>query len=129
MPRFGDTDGDGVLEVVDAWGEPLRFEFHQRIIVPAEQNVAAPPNPAPNMRTGVWETVNPTFFPNFAAATDFNVVLPNLPSEIEFYVTSGRLFEIDGSPSDFQSSNPHNSSLDLPVDSSLCQTDILISRY
>ena len=113
-PAVGDTDGDGFLEIVDAWGEPLRFDFHQRIIIPAEQNVAAPPTFLPPMRSGVWEIVNPMLFPGFAEVTDFNVVLPNLPSEIEFYVTSDRLLETDTLPINFRFSDPNPPNIDPP---------------
>ena len=108
-PAVGDTDGDGVLEVVDAWGGPLRFEFLQQIIVPAEQNVAAPPAIPPTMRSGVWETVDPMFFPNFAELTGFGAVLPNLPSEVQFFVTSDKLLEVEGVQSNFRAANtiPH----------------------
>ena len=108
-PAVGDSDEDGVLEVVDAWGGPLRFEFLQRVIVPAEQDLAAPPATPPAMRSGVWETVDPMFFPGFAEVTDFDVVLPNLPSEIQFFVTSNKLLEVEGVENNFQASSaiPH----------------------
>lgn len=99
----GDTDGDQFLEVVDAWGDPLRFEFHQRTIVPAEFNPA--PGSAVPMRSGIWEVPDPGLYPGTPQLTDFNAIIPNLPSEIRFFVTSDKLLEIDGAPVDFISSD------------------------
>ena len=98
----GDNDGDGLQEVVDAWGDPLRFEFQQRIVVPEEQNFAtATATPAAN-RSGVWETLDPMMFPApTPQITDFNAILPNLPSEVRFFISSDKLLENDGDLPDF----------------------------
>jgi len=99
----GDTDGDGVLEVVDAWGDPIRFQFQQQLIYPEERDpplgvtVLLPPMPAmPD--SGVWKDSALTA----ARTTDFTVTLPVLPMDVSVFATSSNLLEIDGAfPEDF----------------------------
>ena len=94
----GDSDGDGVPEVVDAWGGPIAFQFHQNLIIPTEQDVplTVALGPPVNNESGVWvDWDGPERF------TNFSVTLPVLPSEVRFFMTSARLQEIDGEPTDF----------------------------
>ena len=97
----GDTDGDGFLEVVDAWGDPITFQFQQQLIYPQERD---PPTgnvlvtPIPPNRSGVW--LDSSLTP--ARTTDFTVTLPVLPSDVNVFATSVNLIEIDGRfPVDF----------------------------
>lgn len=114
---IGDTDGDTFPEIIDAWGEPIAFEFQQRILVPVELEMAPPSSPAPSMRSGVWaeydNTANPNLVPR-QRMTDFFPVLPVLPSDIRFFVSSERLLEIDGQPTDFVSSTDINGAPQFP---------------
>lgn len=97
----GDTDGDGFLEVVDAWGDPITFQFQQQLIYPQEREPPSGVLPlAPWMpnRSGVWIDSALTA----ARTTDFTVILPVLPTDVNFFATSANLLEIDGSqPEDF----------------------------
>lgn len=105
---IGDSDGDGVLEVVDAWGEPIGFELHQPNIVEAP---TAPPSHGVWAEPGIWNPANPQ-----PPMTSLNVredtatnaqkiatIKPARVDQIRFYITSLKLLEIDGSPRDFQS--------------------------
>ena len=47
----GDTDGDGQLEIVDAWDEPLGFQFHQANL----QRTSASPPTTGSPANGVWD--------------------------------------------------------------------------
>ena len=114
---IGDTDGDTVPEIVDAWLEPIAFEFHQRILVPVELEMAAPNTATPTMRSGIWTEYDNSINPNLTAQqrmTDFFPILPVLPSEIRFYVSSEKLQEIDGQPADFVSSSDTNGNRQFP---------------
>lgn len=85
----GDTDGDNVSEIVDAFGDPMSFEFHQRNIEPVEGRNTS--------QSGVW--VTPV---DERAMTNFERVNPVLPTDLRFFVTSQTLLEIDGEPIDLQ---------------------------
>ena len=97
----GDTDGDGFLEVIDAWGDPIAFQFHQNLVIPVEQEgplVGGLPTLLAAMRdeSGVWKDwEGPERFTNFATA------LPVLPSEVRFFLSSDNILEIEGEPTDF----------------------------
>ena len=86
----GDTDGDGFLEIVDAFGDPMAFEFHQKNIAPGLLG-------AGGAQTGVWVTPAGQLEMN-----DFEAVRPVLPTDLRFFVTSKKLYEIDGDPLDLQ---------------------------
>jgi type II secretory pathway pseudopilin PulG len=85
----GDTDGDGVSEIVDAFGDPMTFEFHQRNVLPIEGFGST--------QSGVWATPADEL-----AMTNFEAVNPVLPTDLRFFVTSPTLLEIDGQPIDLQ---------------------------
>lgn len=111
---IGDSDGDGVLEVVDAWGEPIGFELHQPNIVEAP---TAPPSPGVWAEPGIWNAANsqpPMTSMNVLEndpdkpvaqinAEKIATIKPARVDQIRFYITSLKLLEIDGSPRDFQS--------------------------
>jgi type II secretory pathway pseudopilin PulG len=87
---IGDTDDDGFLEIVDGFGDPMAFEFHQKNLTPGLIG-------ASGGQTGVWVT------PAGELEMDnFQTVSPILPTDLRFYVTSKKLFEIDGDPDDLQ---------------------------
>ena len=90
---IGDTDGDGFLEIVDGFGDPMAFEFHQRNVVPGLPG-------ANGGQTGVWVTPAGQL-----EMINFQGVSPVLPTDLRFFVTSKRLLEIDGNPDDLQESN------------------------
>ena len=96
-----DTDGDGFLEVVDAWGDPIAFQFHQQLIYPLERDPSSgslPLQPWMPNRSGRWKDSSLTA----ARTTDFTVILPVLPSDVKFFASSANLLEVDGSqPEDF----------------------------
>ena len=55
---FGDSDGDGQLEVVDAFGDPIGFQFFQENLIPENLNpngTFGPPGLRPN---GDWASSN-----------------------------------------------------------------------
>jgi len=99
----GDSDGDGFLEVVDAWGDPISFQFHQQLMYPEERDpplgaTALLPSMPAMPDSGVWIDSSLTA----ARTTDFTVTLPVLPSDISVFATSANLIEIDGAfPEDF----------------------------
>lgn len=78
--ELADTDGDGALEIVDAWGKPLRFyRWPTRLIRPAPsgseatpQTITNPSEPNPNLLNYQFE-INPAFsgagFPTEVGAT------------------------------------------------------------
>ena len=113
----GDTDNDGFPEVIDAWGDPIAFQFHQTLVILAEQE-GPPANNAPTLlpptstESGVWKDwEGPERFTNFADILDTVdpvplavrafVALPVLPSEVRFFLSSEKILEIEGQPTDF----------------------------
>lgn len=87
---IGDTDGDGFSEIIDAFGQPMAFEFHQKNAVPGVPGTGG-------AATGVW-----VMSPSGLEMTNFESVKPVLPTELRFYVTSQRLLEIDRTPADLE---------------------------
>lgn len=85
---FGDNDGDGVLEVVDAFGDPITLQLLQ-------ENLFQSANPvlrAQQIANGVWETDGEvTNFDGGAAA-----VLPVRPDQMRPFLSSITIDEIDG---------------------------------
>ena len=98
----GDTDGDGFLEVIDAFGDPMAFEFHQPNTEPVFKDPAGQVVPIPfgTAQSGVWGLTDANTTNGFTMA-NFESVRPILPSNMRFYVTSKTLIEIDGPPEDF----------------------------
>lgn len=105
---IGDSDGDGQLEIIDAWGEPIVFQFHQ---VNLERQ-----NPGP-VSDGVWAVLDPNLLTEFEvdtrlaadgsfdaasfAAAEISAAKPVRVDQIRPFVTSERLLEIDQQPVDF----------------------------
>ena len=98
----GDTDGDGVQEVIDAFGDPMAFEFHQPNTEPVLEDAAGQviPIPVGTPQSGVWGLTDANTTNGFTMA-NFESVRPILPSDMRFYVTSKTLTEIEGPPVDF----------------------------
>lgn len=118
----GDTDGDGQLEIVDAWDEPLGFQFHQANLqrAPAMPPISIPPTTG-NPANGVWAI--PPIVPDVSAAfTELEVenrdnegdlinammngVKPVRVDQIRPFLSSARLFEIEQTPVDFLTLQP-----------------------
>lgn len=96
----GDTDADGFPEVIDSWGDPIRFQFHQNLVIPVEEEgplVGGMPTllAAMNNQSGVWKD-----WEGLERFTTFDVTLPVLPSEVRFVLSSARILEIEGLPTD-----------------------------
>lgn len=92
---IGDSDGDGFLEVVDAWGDPLQLRIWQ---VNADQVTGATGSTAPLTPgvTDVWEDQATDFDVKAANGipTGYAVLDPKVPREINkirFEVISTRL--------------------------------------
>ena len=112
----GDTDGDGQLEIVDAWGEPLGFQFHQenleRVPVPP---ISIPPTTA-NPANGVWGIQDANQFTELEVENRdnegdlinamMNGVKPVRVDQIRPFLSSAKLFEIEQTPIDFLTLEP-----------------------
>ena len=92
---IGDSDGDGQLEIVDAWGEPIRFLFHQENLTRT--------NPLLVPSDGVWGVSSPNLMTEFESETAAvpAAAKPVRVDQIRPFVTSLRLLEIDQQPEDF----------------------------
>ena len=97
---IGDTDGDNVLEIVDAWGEPLYLQWQLENVT-----LASVPMPLDN---NVWaggalmvglskEHADTTV--GFPTANFYSK--PVLPTQIRPFLISERLLRIDGLPTDY----------------------------
>lgn len=88
---IGDSDGDGVLEIVDGWGEPMEFVIQQKFLMERVDSGV------PQEEWG--ENTAGTGFsdPNFPAVQfiDLGRSLPNTPIDTRVLVTSAKLREID----------------------------------
>ena len=122
---FADTDGDGQLEIVDAWDEPLGFQFHQANLqrVPTMPPISIPPTTG-NPANGVWDVPDPTIIPNTSVFTELevenrdnegdlinammNAVKPVRVDQIRPFLSSARLFEIEQTPVDFLTLTPRS---------------------
>ena len=104
---IGDSDNDGTLEILDAFGEPIYLQWQQenlRIDDVAANVWDAAPLPVPD-GTGTFiglskehqdETVG------FGGPTNFWMYSkPVLPTQIRPFLISERLLRIDGVPSDY----------------------------
>lgn len=87
---IGDSDGDGELEIVDAWGEPIVFQFRQQVLAPSPD-----PSTAPISRSGVWAETGSTT--GLAVTATMPVQIP----QIRIHFTSERLREIDGEEANY----------------------------
>ena len=103
----GDSDGDGQLEVVDAWGEPIFFQFLQPNI-DVEMT---------NPTFGVWAPVagaastTETEIDQRDSVADFTManrasIKPVRVDQLTPLVSSSKLLEIDGTPVDFTQLSP-----------------------
>lgn len=100
----GDSDGDGILEIVDAWGEPLFLQWQQEwmtrpagggLVPPIELNEWQLPVGSPYI-SGLSRE-----HPSFGRpAADYSK--PVLPTQIRPFLVSQRLVEVDGVPIDYQ---------------------------
>ena len=81
---IGDSDGNGKLEIVDAWREPIFLQWQQEDLDSNED---------PKLMVGLSEESTAV------ANGDYNK--PVLPYQIRPFLTSRRLFEIDGYPVDY----------------------------
>lgn len=96
----GDTDGDGQPEIVDAWGEPIAFQFQQQHLFQLPSDPTDPTQK--DKENGVWREGG-TF-------TDFEIesgvpiqraAMPVQPSQIRLFLRSEKLAEVDGEQQDF----------------------------
>ena len=110
---IGDTDGDGALEVLDAWGEPLYLQWQQeQLHLPTPPVRGTAPNPG-EISANVWTSAG-----NFVGLSrehaDSSLVgydnnnaflysKPVLPTQIRPHLISERLANIDGLPTDYES--------------------------
>ena len=106
---IGDTDGDGVLEIVDAWGEPLYLQWQQEQLhlptIPSMAQVAS------EINNNVWvsegnfvglsrEHADATMV-GYSTANSFLYSKPVLPTQIRPLLISERLLRIDGLSTDY----------------------------
>ena len=105
---FADSDGDGQLEVVDGWEDPIAFQFQQESIT-QDENGDGVPDPA-NVVNGVWASSNRvTDFEvngnDLSDTAQFNTMLqavrPTRADQIRPFFTSSELVERDGDLLDF----------------------------
>jgi prepilin-type N-terminal cleavage/methylation domain-containing protein len=85
---IGDTDGDGLQEIVDAWGEPIVFQFRQQVMIPET-------NRNSGVFQGVWTEDNS--FTGLTTVANFPIQV----SQVRVFFTSERLREIDGEEPDY----------------------------
>ena len=97
---FGDPDGDGQLEVVDAFGDPIGFQLLQENLIPENVNPVLRVN-------GDWASSNQVAVldvENNDAASNImgliNAVRPVRPDQIRGFFRCSTLDEIDGLPDD-----------------------------
>ena len=109
-----DTDSDGQLEIVDAWGEPIAFQFHQanlervNAVVPGDgvwALSAVDANPVTELE--VESRPDDTDQAKYNAAVVLSVK-PVRVDQINPFVTSENLFEIDQTPPDFNTLRPRD---------------------
>jgi hypothetical protein len=94
---IGDTDDDGVLEVLDAWGEPLFLEWQQERLQVGdpEENIWTPVGSVCGLSCEHAEFGGPN------GADLRHYCQPILPTQIRPRLVSERMFNIDGNPSDY----------------------------
>ena len=89
----GDSDGDGLLEIVDGWDEPMEFVIQQKYLIERLDDVTG-------LLSEQWGENTPgtpfanTSFP-LAEFTDLGRSLPNVAGDLRVLVTSEKLREID----------------------------------
>ena len=122
-----DTDGDGQLEIVDAWDEPIGFQFHQANLQRVPTTPPMPPLTIPpttgSPANGVWGI--PPIVPGTSTAfTELEVenrdsegdlinammngVKPVRVDQIRPFLSSAKLFEIEQTPVDFLTLQPRS---------------------
>lgn len=115
---IGDTDSDGVLEVLDAWGEPLFLQWQQeQLHLPTAPELM---QDAGEINANVWDSEGnfvglsrehvaaPTVGTAGAVGTvgyptenSFLYSKPVLPTQIRPFLISERLLRTDGLPTDY----------------------------
>ncbi len=111
----GDTDGDEIPEVVDAWGEPIYLQWQQEWL----RSVGDATTPD-ELADGVWRReqslVGLSIEHHMFTAGDFTspavpithmdplayYAMPVLPTQIRPFLVSERLLNINGTPADYQ---------------------------
>jgi prepilin-type N-terminal cleavage/methylation domain-containing protein len=98
---IGDTDGNGFNEILDGWGRPMFLQWQQVIMTgdPEEgiwEEASEITSPEGRIMCGLsCEHFNPS-----TGITLSDYVTPVLPTQIRPYLTSERLVEVDGYPTD-----------------------------
>ncbi len=85
-----DTDGDGLMEFIDAWGEPLRFYRSPTRLIRCGVNDDGTAASAPN-NAGIYAVPDPRY-----ALT----VFPNLPSQVREVTSGGESSPLQRDPYD-----------------------------
>ena len=102
---FGDADGDGQLEVVDAFGEPIGFQFLQEHLTLSSADVTPSDGVIDDVADGAWDSDNQVAVldvvdndPSVALDNDklVNAVRPIRPDQIRGFFSSSTLDEING---------------------------------
>ena len=108
---IGDTDDDGVFEVLDAWGEPLYLQWQQEQLhlpTPPARGVAPV---AAEINANVWTSAGnfvglsrehpDTATVGYDVPNSFLYSKPVLPTQIRPLLISERMVEIDAIPADY----------------------------
>ena len=99
---IGDTDGDGNLEVVDAWGDPIILQWQQENILldmdDINMNVWETPTEETKAFVGLSKESSAA---GVGFADLYQYAKPVLPTQVRPFLTSERLVEIDGVPADY----------------------------
>jgi type II secretory pathway pseudopilin PulG len=73
--EVADTDHDGLMEVVDAWGQPLRFyRWPTRLFRPFNPKIPNPPTPGVTISTPYWH-----YLESAPAATPASILVSTAP--------------------------------------------------
>ena len=115
---IGDTDEDGVLEIVDAWGEPLFLQWQQEWPTLAPAPTSGPDVGKSPINLNVWDTsapIPPSTAGGMGGLSKEHIDLvgspnppqslyckPVLPTQIRPFLVSERLIAVDGPPVDYQ---------------------------
>ena len=99
---IADTDGDGRMEIVDSWGDPIYFQFHQPNITaaPLLLGIWTPPAAAPDATTDLevvlWDDPDTN-----SASQVHQTIKPVRIDQLFPFVSSTKLLEIDGVPVEY----------------------------
>ena len=107
---IGDTDGDSVMEVIDAWGEPIFLQWQQEWLTLAPAPATGPDVGKPAINLNVWEEgtgmggLSNEHISVSIPVADPPILYckPVLPTQIRPFFVSERLIAIDGAPTDYQ---------------------------